>query len=336
MQNPFLIAQKVYKAYLSIFNMEFNEVKEFAKKLFNVEIDKLIAAIKLSPNAQGYLSGAITELELKEFLENKGYEALRIKEKWEGDKHDNHHGDFYVRKKGTKKWFVLESKGVKSNSEKWHKLFNKSNLIGFLNKHIGVTPFKDKKEIISYIEKNLPLFNTKYKEEIYTWNDVQKYTPSKRETNKSKVMEQLKKLSAEEIDRLVSERLNYVMQKIKVIETHFVSGGTGSKKSKRTQATPRIDEFHMLSLDLFLRVGGHFFIFVNPNDLEPSSSNKEHLQQNYVVDVLVEGFKRDIEKPWSSNFDSIFDSLKNPVNERDMQIDSRAESIEESIEKLKK
>ena len=32
-----------------------------------------------------YILGSVTELLLKEELERKGYEVLRIKEKWEGD-----------------------------------------------------------------------------------------------------------------------------------------------------------------------------------------------------------------------------------------------------------
>jgi len=43
-----------------------------------------------------------------------------------------HHGDFYFRKVATAgeaqaAWFVIEVKGVKSNSEKWHKLYNRRN-----------------------------------------------------------------------------------------------------------------------------------------------------------------------------------------------------------------
>ena len=33
---------------------------------------------------------------------------------------DGTNGDFYIKKDGSESWFVLESKGVKSNSEKWH------------------------------------------------------------------------------------------------------------------------------------------------------------------------------------------------------------------------
>jgi hypothetical protein len=314
------------------------ELEKFANDLFRVDLDTLIAAIKLSPNAQGYLSGAITEIELKKYLESKGYEVFRIKEKWEGDKHENHCGDFYVRKKGTKEWFVLESKGVKSNSEKWHKLFNKQNLIQFLKKYIDLTPFKNEKEIVDYIDKNLPLFNIKYKDTLYTWNDIQKYKLSNKETEKSKIMDSLKKISLDDLERLISERLNYVMKNIRVLETHFVSGGTGSKKSKRTQATPRKDEFNIMSLDLVLRTGNHKFLFANPNRLEPSASDKNHLQQNYIIGIIIKGNGNELifEKPWTDNFNEVFSTLKKPVKEEDMQIDHRADAIEEeTLEKLK-
>jgi len=69
------------------------KIKNFINKLFNVKIETFFAAIRLSPNAQGYIGGAITELLLKEELEKNNYELLRIKEKWEGKKHQNHHGD---------------------------------------------------------------------------------------------------------------------------------------------------------------------------------------------------------------------------------------------------
>lgn len=37
-----------------------------------------------SPNAQGYISGSISELLLKNHLESLGYMVERIREKWEG------------------------------------------------------------------------------------------------------------------------------------------------------------------------------------------------------------------------------------------------------------
>jgi hypothetical protein len=106
----------------------FNKLEIFIKKVFKTSVEIFFEALKLSPNAQGYVSGSITELLLKQHLEHKGFTVKRIREKWEGRKHANHHGDFYFQYKDGP-WFVLESKGVKSNSEKWHKLYNIDKLI---------------------------------------------------------------------------------------------------------------------------------------------------------------------------------------------------------------
>ena len=110
----------------------FQKLEAFVVKTFKTTLEVFLAALKMSPNAQGYVNGSITELLLKQHLESLDYEVKRIREKWEGRKHANHHGDFYFRKNGTNDWFVLESKGVKSNSEKWHKLYNYENLKKFL------------------------------------------------------------------------------------------------------------------------------------------------------------------------------------------------------------
>ena len=99
------------------------KLESFVYKVFKTTLEIFLEALKLSPNAQGYVSGSITELLLKNHLESLGYTVERIREKWEGRKHPSHHGDFYFKDKNGN-WFVLESKGVKSNSEKWHKLYN--------------------------------------------------------------------------------------------------------------------------------------------------------------------------------------------------------------------
>lgn len=300
-----------------------SSLSDYIKAKFAIGEDIFLEALRLSPSARGYISGAISEFLLRDFITSKGYEIMRIKEKWEGDKHPNHHGDFYVRKKGRNDWFVLESKGVKSNSEKWHKLFNKDNLISFLAKHIKRTPFKSEKEIIRFVSENLKLFEKEYGSNFYTLNDVRKYKEASRTTQKGEDMKLLRKLSQSELERALNKRLAYVMQFVRVLETHLVSGG--SKKSARTQATPRSDEFHLLALDLYLRTGKHQFIFANPKFLTPSGSDKNHLQQNYIVDVLVKTAKEEPKPvaPWTNNFDEVFLTLTKPVNEKDMQIDER-------------
>jgi hypothetical protein len=76
----------------------FQKLETFVRKVFKTTLEVFLAALKMSPNAQGYVSGSITELLLKQYLEKLGYEVKRIREKWEGKKHPNHHGDFYFKK----------------------------------------------------------------------------------------------------------------------------------------------------------------------------------------------------------------------------------------------
>ena len=120
----------------------FEKITRFVRRIFKTNLEIFLEALKLSPNAQGYVSGSITELLLKKKLEEEyGLEVKRIREKWEGRKHSRHHGDFYFRKPGTAYWYVIESKGVKSNSEKWHKLYNLGNLKNFLITHAEKIPW---------------------------------------------------------------------------------------------------------------------------------------------------------------------------------------------------
>ena len=91
-------------------------LEALSKTLFGVEEEVVVEAILDSPNARGYIIGSISELLLRNALLEQGLKVLRIKEKWEGPK--IHHGDFYISK-DEKDWYVIESKGLKSNSEKW-------------------------------------------------------------------------------------------------------------------------------------------------------------------------------------------------------------------------
>lgn len=259
-------------------------IDEFVRNTFAVDLDIFLNALKLSPNAQGYIIGAISELLLKNHMESLGYELKRIKEKWEGTKHPNHRGDFYIRRKGTKQWFVLESKGVKSNSEKWHKLNSYSPLHNFLNNNVD--------KLKAYGISNIP-------------NLINEMFPGLENGTKMYTVEDIR-------------------HKITVLETHLVSGAK-SESSGRTIATPRRDEFHVVSLDLFLRTGKHQFIFANSKELKTSESDHNHLKQNDIVDVLIKNKKENlnIQKPWSENFDEIFTTLECPINEVDMQVDTR-------------
>jgi hypothetical protein len=127
------------------------KVEELAAS-FGVDVDVLVEAIRLSPNAQGYIRGAISELMIKRELQEQGFELQRIKEKWEGKK--LHFGDYYISKRGKEKWYVLESKGLKSNSEKWHNLTSIKGLTRFLKKYNKkLKLFKTEKELLSWVSK---------------------------------------------------------------------------------------------------------------------------------------------------------------------------------------
>jgi hypothetical protein len=312
----------------------FQKLEIFVRKTFKTTLEVFLAALKMSPNAQGYVSGSVTELLLKQYLESFDYEVKRIREKWEGKKHPNHHGDFYFCKNGTNNWFVLESKGVKSNSEKWHKLYNSDNLKKFLYNHSEKLSWIDKtqnieNQIIDWISANLPKFETDYRENLYDYEEIKKYNkqPKARETDKFRAIAILSKFTREEIDNQISERLEYLMSKIRVLETHFVSGTSGT--NKRNIATPRKDEFNAISIDIVLRFDEHKFVFANPNDLDSSGDYAEHLQQNYIMGFVFPqtdgSLKLELTGEWYDNFDEVCKTLSNSdsVNESDMQIDNR-------------
>lgn len=307
----------------------------FVWEIFKTNLEIFLEALKLSPNAQGYVSGSITELLLKKKLEEEyKLEVRRIREKWEGRKHPKHHGDFYFRKLETDYWFVMESKGVKSNSEKWHKLYNYDNLKRFLIEHADKVFWANKKETIepqitAWIDANLPKFQNEYASVLFDYEEVQKYLKNipKRETEKSRSIIALQNSNREQVSNKIKERLNYVMSKVKVLETHFVSGTSGS--SGRTQATPRKDEFNAISIDIFLRYSEHKFLFANPKHLESSGGDPNHLQQNYIIGFVFIDERGNpilsITEELYENFNDVYETLnlEDSVNEKDMQTDNR-------------
>ena len=312
----------------------FDRLTRFVRRVFKTSVEVFLEALQLSPNAQGYVLGSVSELLLKKELEGLGFEVLRIREKWEGRKHPRHHGDFYFRKQGSPHWFVLESKGVKSNSEKWHKLYNLPNLKRFLIAHADkvdwIDPDRDiEPQVAAWIAENLPKFMNEYRSTLYEYEEVQAYlhNPPRRETPKSRAIAALRGYSREQIGALIDERLCYLMAKIGVLETHFVAGISGS--SERTQATPRKDEFNVVAVDIVLRYPEHKFLFANPRHLESSGSDPNHLQQNYVIGfVFVDKGGQpvlSVSDEWSQTFLDVYATLQaeDGVDEQDMQIDRR-------------
>lgn len=85
---------------------------------------------------------------------------------------------------------------------------------------------------------------------------------------------------------------------------------------RKSQATPRKDEFNLISIDIFLRYKEHKFLFANPHNLESSSADVNHLQQNYIMGFVFNDNELYLSDEWSENFDAI--------KEEDMQIDKRS------------
>lgn len=311
---------------------------KFVQLVFRTTLEVFFEALKLSPNAQGYVSGSITELLLKRKMEQEyGLKVLRIREKWEGKKHRKHHGDFYFRRPDAGSWFVMESKGVKSNSEKWHRLYNCENLKNFLITHADKIPWissrKDVElQVTRWLDRNLPKFRDQYKSNLYEYDEIQKYKP-RRDTEKARAIAGLRAHSRDQINRLIEERLAYVMSRVRVLETHFVSGT--SESSERTQATPLKDEFNVVSIDIFLRYHEHKFVFANPQNLESSGDDSDHLQQNYIMGFvfITEGEQPvlSIAEDWYPDLREVLETISadDAVAEKDMQSDHRYEITKE-------
>lgn len=313
----------------------FDRLKRFIKAVFKTTVEIFLEALKLSPNVQGYIAGSITELLLKKKLEEEhGCEVKRIREKWEGPKHLNHHGDFYFRVRPREPWYVIECKGVKSNAEKWHGLYNYTSLKKFLTLHSDKVPWVvggacAEEQVEIWIAENLPKFQGEYSDSLYSYEEVQRYlqNPPKRETKKYEDMRKLEGLKRDEVNQLIVERLKYVMEKVMVLDTHFVAGVSGV--SMRTQATPLVDEFNVVAVDIFLRWIEHKFLFANPKLLEPSGSDPNHLQQNYVMGFVFPGENGETElhttEEWYDDLNDVYETLNQQdcVAETDMQVDIR-------------
>ena len=320
-----------------------DQLKQFVKKIFKTTLDVFLQALKMSPNAQGYIGGSVTELLLMNKIKNEyALEVHRVREKWEGGKHPNHHGDFYFKSRD--KWYVAEAKGVKSNSEKWHKLYNIKQLNKFLQTYSHLIPWIDQdaslthqqEQIVEWLQEELPRFFSEYKDEIYSFAEIKNYNPGSRQTPKSMRIQELRDLSQEQLNGIIDERLAYLMKKVKILETHFVSGTSGV--SNRSQATPRWDEFNVICIDIYLRFSEHKFLFANPRNLTPSPSDENHIQQNYIIGFVFNSNSKEVpilvlEEEWHENFNDVLLTLDHQyaINEQDMQIDNRflTASIEE-------
>jgi len=318
--------------------MDVSTLTEYISKMFGCSIAHFLEALEDSPSSRGYIAGALSEILLRHYLESKGYELVRIVEKPAGGndaKNSEARGDFYARKRGSKEdlWLVVESKGLKSNSEfRGAKLNSKEKVFRFLSPL--AFPDKDAKEV-SYRKG----YGT-YKKAKDAWESTHpgKRFPSflwdpKKPGPITSDLNGLWKNEAElknYIDSLPPEAFTEEAYRscrgaVAILETHKPSKRV-APKTGIDQAAPLVADFSVLAEDLFLRTGIHEFAFANPKEFSHSPGSPEHLYQNYTIDVLVPGLKSrpKLSPPWYFDFDECVAKTKPEYRELDpTQVDHR-------------
>ncbi|MBI9038103.1 MAG: hypothetical protein JEY97_08230 [Bacteroidales bacterium] len=304
---------------------------------FGVSIKTFQEALKLNPGAEGYILGSIGELLFKDYIESIGYEALRIKEKPDGGynaKSTEARGDFYIRKKGSEqdKWYVVECKGVKSNSEKRSGLIKQSSCINILTKH----SVNREKHITSILKSGKNAYSkSKEKWEKKNKGRFPKFKWSKINpgagipdltdlwNSKKDIEEWLKSFSRNSFSEDAYWNL---IAPIRLLQTHMPSTRI-DPVTKLKSTGPLVTEFNILCVDLFLKTGKHEFVYANANDLNPQAKSPNHLQQNYTIDILTkkDNYKRHpLLKPWYDSIDECIKVTKpKPRNLDESQLDKR-------------
>lgn len=113
------------------------QLDSFVQACFGTTLKVFLHALEISASARGYIAGAISELLLAQYVDEKGFNVKRIVEKPSGGfraKSEDARGDFYIRRKDKKddEWFVTECKGLKTNAEFRGAVLDKNRLFRFL------------------------------------------------------------------------------------------------------------------------------------------------------------------------------------------------------------
>ncbi len=312
-------------------------IANYIKRKFGVDVNTFIEVLKMSPGAEGYILGSIGELLFKEYVESLGYEALRIKEKPDGGynaKSADARGDFYIRKKDSKddKWYVVECKGVKSNSEKRSGLIKQSSCINLLKEH---TVDRNKHVLSIYKSGKKAYDNSKEKWEKINKGSFPKFKWSKSNpgagipdltglwNSKEEIEEWVKSFSE---DSFSEDAYWDLTAPIRLLQTHMPSTRT-DPVTKIKSTGPLVTEFNILSVDLFLKTGKHEFVFANAYDLNPQGKSPNHLQQNYTIDILTSKDNYDrhpLLKPWYADIEECISETKPKPRKLDKsQLDER-------------
>ncbi len=313
-------------------------LSHFVETTFGVSDDLFQAALELSPGSQGSIAGAISEILLLKHLESKGYEALRIKEKPSGGnnaKNIEARGDFYFRKSGSRKdeWWVIESKGLKSNSEfRGGKLDSAEKVFNFLKSRV-FDPKRTRTSIYTSgferYEKARIEWESKNRRKSFPpfgWDKnfpgAESFDLSGIWKNSADLENWVRSLSPE---RFTEDAYRARKGPIAILETHQPSQREAPITGK-TQAAPLVSDFNIMAVDLFFRTGEHTFAFMDSNRIAHSPTSPEHLYQNYTIDILVPDLKSQplINPPWYSDIDSLIGVSKPQPHALDpSQLDNR-------------
>ena len=323
------------------------KVREFVNTLFKVSVKDFIIAIKTSYSVQGYIYGAISELLLKKYLEENGFETRRIKEKPKGGKKGKSteaRGDFFIRKKSDKKWYVIECKGLKSNSEfakQIADLTTRENLKRFLKHHAllghGLEEYERGKRRYENVKTE---WERKHRGEKFPPFRWKKDKPGKCNCSlkRSGIWKGEKELN-EWIERIndsdiTEEKYRAGKGPVIVLATHAPINRT-SPLTEIKQAAPLVDEFSIMAVDLFMKTGEHKFVFMNPLEINHSPTSPDHLYQNYVIDIIVPGEKDEItlNPPWYEDIRACINETKPRGREMDKsQLNNRIDRLIEETE----
>lgn len=297
------------------------KLNDYIRTRFGVGEDKFLRAMQMSPGAEGYLQGSLGELLFKKYVESKGFEALRIKEKPKGGynaKSDQARGNFYIRKKTSTRdrWYVVENKGVKTNTE--------THLFGLYTKkklftHLKGLAFPKPNYLERSYRKGLNTYNkAKARWEHknpgghfpkFKWDEK---TPGSKAFNLIDYWKSEGELKAwvDGLDDMSLTKDAYLNCKgpIRILATHAPSSRVAPITGIQ-QTAPLVSDFNVMCVDLFQRTGTHQFVFMNPNCIAHSPTSPEHLYQNYYIDYIIPGVKDviKISPPW---YDDILQCIR--------------------------
>lgn len=297
---------------------EKEDITVWLTEQFGTDVNTIMKALKLSPSAQGYIHGAISEIILIEYLKSEKYEVTRIKEKPAGGfdkKKIGYKGDFLIKKRDEENYYVVECKGLKTNAEfraattddEHLKNLTKKQAYNCLKKFVNIDKEKTYQKGLKNYLKSKQYWESHHKGKFpeFNWTkqnpgpdnaDLRSYFTS---------LDELKKFINACDDELLSEKAFRSGKGLyKLLQTHKPSGRVDFKTGIE-QAAPLASDFSLLAVDLFQRTGKHEFVFMNPDTISHSPTSPNHLYQNYIIDVLIPGVKEelDIKHPWYLSID---------------------------------